>query len=201
MSEAISVAVIGLAGVAIGALLTPAIDWLKTSRASRKSAAYLSVRVVCILDQFIDKCADVVGDDGTADQDGYYSYKPLPDAPVFPDDLDWRSIDNELMYEILSLPNRVLFAESKIDNFADTVGPPYDDMAEERQYEFAVLGLAANSIKDKICGTYNIPQPKLTSWDVVAFMTEQQVTIEDLRRRREENRAELLAEAGLATST
>lgn len=197
MSEAISVAMIGLAGVAIGALLTPTIEWLKASRVSRKNAVYLSVRVVCILDQFIDKCSDVVSDNGEEDQHGCYHYSLLPDAPTFPNDLDWRSIDDKLMYEILSLPNRAEFAMSKISNFADAVGAPYDELGEERQYEFAVLGLAANDIKKKICDAYDLPESKPTDWDVVAFLKDEKQKIEDRRKAHAEKHTQMMAEAGL----
>lgn len=47
-------AIIGLAGVVIGALLTPGIEGFKTRRATKKNATYLAARVICILDQFID---------------------------------------------------------------------------------------------------------------------------------------------------
>ncbi|MBM0105831.1 hypothetical protein JM946_13910 [Steroidobacter sp. S1-65] len=132
MSEQISVALIGLGGVVVGAFLTPIIEAVKAWYASRKHARYLAIRVVCILDQFIDACADVVADHGEEDEAGIYTYDPLPDPPSFPDDVDWRSIDSKLMYEILSLPNKAESARRAIWNCARVTGPPYDEVGTER---------------------------------------------------------------------
>ena len=110
-------ALFGLLGVLIGAF----IPWIKEAlirkRKRQEQATYLAVRVICILDEYVDRCVAVVGDDGSVKgrgshraEDGsefYHPVVPLPDAPDFPADLDWRSIDSNLMYRILTFSNSV----------------------------------------------------------------------------------------------
>ena len=100
----------GLFGVLIGGMLT----WIQQAwweqRARVRNAHDLAIRVVCIVDQYIEDCVAVVLDDGysqgrPAGSDGTAEVQAqTPLAPAFPEDLDWKSIDHKLMYRILSLP-------------------------------------------------------------------------------------------------
>ena len=57
-------AIFGLIGVIVGST----ISWFQTywtnKQAAKRDAKYLAIRVVCILDKFVEDCADVVSDDG-----------------------------------------------------------------------------------------------------------------------------------------
>lgn len=196
MSEGMSVALIGFAGVVIGALLTPIIEAVKSWYLSRKHATYLALRVVCILDQFIDACAEVVGEHGEEDEDGICRCSALPDAPSFPDDLDWKSIDNKLMYEILSLPNKVDYAKRKIWHTGEVTGPPYDEVGIEREREFALLRLAAHDLTVRLRKAYGISRESSSrSWDVVGFLSERKRKVEELKAAQEEAHKLLFANA------
>jgi hypothetical protein len=130
----------------------------------------LAVRVICILDEYVDKCIEVVGDDGSymgqashRDEDGSEHYRPvvpLPDAPEFPADVDWKSIDSALMYRILTLPNSVRNANSHIQWASDEEAwpPYYEEVYEARQKGYAKLGLEAIAIIDHLRATYNLPE-------------------------------------------
>ncbi|HOO82113.1 MAG TPA: hypothetical protein PK513_06395 [Alphaproteobacteria bacterium] len=79
MSEAI----FGFLGVIIGSFIPWVREWLNEKRLREKHAAYLAVQIICVLDEYVGKCCEVVGDDGTimgqpdyeeffeARQDGY----------------------------------------------------------------------------------------------------------------------------------
>ncbi|OEJ66577.1 hypothetical protein [Magnetovibrio blakemorei] len=166
MSEAL----FGLLGVIVGSF----IPWIKEALSARRSraehATYLAVRVICILDEYIEKCIEVVHDDGTVmglashrDKDGsehYHPVVPLPEDPKFPADVDWKSIDSALMYRILTLPNSVRNTDSHIQWASDEEAwpPYYEEVYEARQKGYAKLGLEAIAIIDHLRATYNLPE-------------------------------------------
>lgn len=105
-------ALFGLVGVFVGAMLTWVREVWSDRRTRGRHARYLAIRVVCVLDRYIESCAEVVSDDGLChgqrNEQGYLVPQiPLPAPPAFPEDLDWKSIEPSLMYLILSLPSRV----------------------------------------------------------------------------------------------
>jgi hypothetical protein len=108
-------AVIGLVGVVIGSAITISKDVWVSRLERRKDGSYSAIRLICILEEYADKCIDIVGDDGTAygqpagrtnDGEEYYmATETTPEPPVFPDDIAWRSIGEALMHRALALPN------------------------------------------------------------------------------------------------
>jgi hypothetical protein len=103
-------AVFGLIGVVIGSLLNWFREMLTDWRTRARHARYLAIRVVCVLDKYVGKCAEVVADDGLSygqrDEQGCLrSQVPTPSPLDFPHDLDWMSIEHTLMYRLLSMPN------------------------------------------------------------------------------------------------
>lgn len=163
-------AAVGFIGVIVGSI----IPWIKDSLYQRKTrrlhGAYLAVRVANILDEFVDKCVEVVQDDGTRmgraaerDKNGFDLFIPqvrCPDAPVFPSDLDWKSIDTNLMNRILSFPNSVRGANSAIDFVgSDIASPPdFQELFEERGEQYAKLGLEALRIASVLRRSYGFKQ-------------------------------------------
>ena len=58
-------ALFGFLGVLVGVLI-PLIkeEWIR-KRTRKEQATYLAARVICILDEYVDKCLMIVGDNGT----------------------------------------------------------------------------------------------------------------------------------------
>lgn len=146
MSDAVS----GLIGVVVGAIITGAKDELVRWRTRRNHGEYLAIRVVSILDRYVEGCIEVVNDDGLAfgqrGPDGCLSPQAsLPDFEVQSLDVDWKCISAKLMYGILSFPTLIYSANQHISAANDyAAGPPdYEEFFEERQYQYAVLGLKA----------------------------------------------------------
>ncbi|MBN9591923.1 MAG: hypothetical protein J0I02_06780, partial [Alphaproteobacteria bacterium] len=83
LSNVSSDAVFGLLGVLIGALLTTGKDIWAYFIGRRSSARYVAIRVVCVLDKYVEECAEVVLDDGLSygsrDERGYLA--PQVDLP------------------------------------------------------------------------------------------------------------------------
>jgi hypothetical protein len=184
MSEAI----FGIAGVIIGALLTWLKDWKTEKHLLDRHARYLVIRVICILDEFLKRCAEVVADDGLVDgqlnREGNLEFQvPLPDSPSFPEDVDWKSINHETMYKILAIPGRVE-AENRAINFLwDEYG--CIDYFKERQYRYACLGLDIGELARELRCEYGIPNQKLDNMDSMKFLEERKDAIDRKRKRRD----------------
>lgn len=162
-------ALFGLLGVLIGAF----IPWIKEAlirkRKRQEQATYLAVRVICILDEYVDRCVAVVGDDGSVEgrgshraEDGQEYYRPverLPVAPDFPVDLDWRSIDSGLMYRILTFPNSVREVNDNIQWVSNEFAwpPYYEEVFEARHMGYAKLGLEAIEIIQELRRLFGLP--------------------------------------------
>lgn len=184
MSEAL----FGFLGVLVGSFIPLLKELIVEKRMRTERAKYLAVRIICILDEYIDKCIEVIHDDGSymgqaseRDESGNDIYTPvvkLPAAPTFPDDVDWKSIDGALMYRILSLPNTVRGA----DNFIQWAGselafpPYYEEAFEARQKGYAMLGLEAIDVTDVLRTVYKLPKKPLPTlndeWNPKHILTE-----------------------------
>lgn len=110
---------LGLAGVVLGAFLSRFLDWLAATEIRRRQAHYLAIRVVCVLDQYMEACARIARDDGSCegrpDENGSLVQQVEdPQKPMYADDIDWKSIDADLMYAILSFPNEIYAADQAI---------------------------------------------------------------------------------------
>lgn len=143
------------------------------------NAEYLAVRVVSLLDGFLEKCADIVGDDGLShnERDSDDLKSPQISTPQLDFEslkVDWKSIPPGLMYEVLSLPNRITAANQHIDKIIEyNYDPPdFDELFEERQIQFGEIGLLAASLADRLRAMYSVPDRDYLHWDPVKFLRE-----------------------------
>jgi hypothetical protein len=153
MSELLT-GLIGLLGIIIGAAITWLRECWNEHRLRKRRAAYLSVRIICILDRYVSKCHDAIEEQST---------KVL--TPEFPDDVDWKSIDSKLMYRILDFPNQSLYIQQYVDYMSCHDGTP-DNADGVRAYAKHVskLCLEALEVKDLLMEAYNLPSEKLTKF-------------------------------------
>lgn len=186
----------GFIGVVVGALITIASDFAKSSFQSRKAASYLAIRVVCILDQYVDGCIAIVFDEGDVLEDDWtISYSRYPELTEYPTDVDWKVLESKLMYRILNLPNIIRDARRYLSEVGQHATPPYDDMAEPRQYEFAKLGLLTLELAEAIRDKYNLPahtNPRDAEWNSGIFFQKKIADVEALKRERQEEHKEFL---------
>lgn len=190
-------ALIGLLGVIVGALMTAGKDIWVERRSRQKNAEYLAIRVVSLLDRFIEGCTGVAGDDGLSygqpNEDGEREIQvSTPEFQVQSLDVDWKSIPAQLMYEILSFPDLVSAATHRVNGAFEFADPPdYEEGFEERQYQYAALGLKAAQISTELQRTYCLPKREHGDWDPVEYFHERQKRIKEVRARRDEQRAKL----------
>ena len=138
-------AVFGLAGVFVGAFLAWARESWSERIARKRRARYLAMRVLCILDEYVVRCTEVAMDTGQRNEDGYLQTRiARPSVPSYPPDIDWNSIDHELMYRLLSFPSRADAANRIVEAVSEDAFPPdYDEAYEEQHYQYSKLGIAA----------------------------------------------------------
>lgn len=179
--------VIGVVGVIVGSLLGLLRDIWGERRSSKKRASYLAVRVVGILERFIDGCVLVVGDDGYEDEQGCSTpMQSCPNIEFDSLDVDWQSLPFDLMYQIINFPSHVEEADGLIDSVVEHVaGPPdYDEFFEERAFQFSKLGLLANTLSSELRKKYGMPQREYEFWDPIEFLTQKKAKIQDTRSQR-----------------
>ncbi|MBE3654829.1 hypothetical protein [Vibrio navarrensis] len=183
-------AVIGLVGVIVGALVTGLKDWITSYLSKKARKKYLATRVVSMLEIFVDNCALVLSDDGTVcgqpDKDGYYY--PQVKTPTFEPlllDVDWLSIDANLMHKILYLPNEVYMADSKIQSIWDynPNHPEHPEIFEERYYQYSRLAIKANEIISELCKESGIKISEEHKWFDADLFVNKFKLIEEQRKK------------------
>lgn len=164
------IALVGFAGVMVGALLTIGKDFYFERKARLKNQQYLAIRVVTKLDDFVEGCVEVSIDTGQPDEDGYH--RTNSNTPVFDIDsldVDWKSIPSELMYKILSFPTLVDTANNSIQAVAEYQADPpdYSEFFEERRIQYSKLGLTAYKLAEKLRDSYKIEPRAYENWDPI----------------------------------
>lgn len=183
-----------LIGIVLGVLLNAAKEWWFQKRMNKKELEYLAIHMSCLLDSFVNGCADVVADDGLCcgqpDQDGCRSIQTkTPNFDPLSVEVEWKTLPAEIMYEVLSFPNQIEAANHKISGaFEYAAFPPdYDEGFEERQLQYATLGLKAYSLASKLRSIGNLPlqsTPAPDDWNPVLFMKEKINEIEKAQKEK-----------------
>ena len=111
MSQLIS----GLVGVGVGALLSAFIQMVTHRYSRRQRRQHLILLVCSILDDFCSDCREAINDDGDERTGVRRFWVPMPTAPVFPSEIDWTTIDQDLVRRILWLRPAVPKAEKRLE--------------------------------------------------------------------------------------
>ncbi|MFB2533063.1 hypothetical protein ACEYYA_12915 [Paracoccus sp. p3-h83] len=182
MSEAVA----ALVGAIVGSGIVVLREWLAGKVDGRKRARYLAIRVVITLDRFVDECAIVSLDNGHLEGFREEATATTKDpSPIdFPEDVDWRSIDHQMAYDLLSLDNKLHDARQAINAAADFSSPPdYDEYFETRRYRYALLGLEAARLARILRDTHDLPRRTFGEWNPEIKLQENRKEIEAERER------------------
>lgn len=182
MSEAFA----AFLGAVIGSGLLLIRDWIANAFNTRKRAKYLAIRVVTILDRFVDQCAAVSVDDGHLE--GWHDESTVtteaPSPIIFPDDVDWRSIDHLLAYDLLALDNKIYDAKQAISAESEHSTPPdHDEYFEARRYHYALLGIEAARLARILRDTHDLPRRTFGEWNPETKLVETKAEIDEDRKR------------------
>lgn len=180
-----------LLGGCLGVVIGSGFSWWMHRESIQRKARYLAIRVVCLLDKYLEDCVSVVKDDGlcygSRTEDGCLEPQvACPSAPNFPDDIDWKSINYDLMYEILSFPSDIEAADGVISHTWDHVAfpPDYEEGFEERAFQYAKLGITAHKLAQKIRDQYEIPPRNYDEWNPVSELESELKKINIQREKR-----------------
>jgi hypothetical protein len=148
-----------------GSLILFALGWLKESRLSSKKkkieAQHLGIRLVLVLDKLVADCYNAVNDPLFTDEQGYtHSAVPNPEFAL-PEGGDYRALPTQLMYDIMSMPNRLHAIKEGMDSVGEQSSPPdYEEYYQYRAENLSKLGLRAIGQIESLCKKYKIPPPE-----------------------------------------
>lgn len=175
----------GLIGVILGSVITISKDSWALWRERRRDGSYSAIRLICLLEEYANKCADVAGDDGYAygrpagrmesGEEVCEAQVATPEPPEYPADIAWRSLDESLMHRILALPNKARSTDRYISACAEHAFPPdYSEVFEPRQEGYALLGLQTLDIIEQLRRRYGVSVESSTDlgvdWDIKAHL-------------------------------
>lgn len=191
-------AIFGLAGVFVGSGISWFQSYWTTKKENNKSARYLAIRLVCILDKYMEDCISVVKDDGLSEgqrsAEGCLEPQILsPPVPTYPDDIDWKSIDHDLMYELLSFPTEIEDGNRMISASNDIAFPPdYQDWFDERKFYYCKFGLIAHKLSNDLSRKYGIKKKMYNNWDPVEDFSTEWMAVANRRDHRIEEYKEFI---------
>ncbi|MOA38354.1 hypothetical protein D3C78_1600300 [compost metagenome] len=98
------------------------------------------------------------------------------------------------MHEILSFPNKIEAANQFIHaTFEYAATPPdYADGFEERQYQYAKLGIDAYELACKLRDHAGLPSKPQSDWSAEDYLRDRIAKIKNLRTEREAKHPEML---------
>jgi len=198
---------IGLGGVIVGSMITITKDvWLSWVD-RRRDGSYSAIRLIFILEEYADKCIDVVGDDGTAqgqpagrtdDGEEYLvAQVQSPDPIDFPDDIVWRSLTGSLMHRALAMTTKARSTNRYVSASAENAfRPDFEELFEPRREGYAQLGLDALELVNDLRKQYGIAtktRSELGSeWDPKAHLHDMLDRFEKHRNRDSRHSNDLL---------
>lgn len=169
-------------GAGVGGLFTVGYHFWILKNQKRQDAYYATIRIVCVLDSYVDACAKVVNDDGTyhgqpAGKDGVYEAQVcIPDKPVFSADINWKSLDAKLAYRILNLSSTIERINSYIAAQAEEAFSFDGSELSARRDGYLQIGLAVIDLVKDLRKTFRLPARNVetsgSNWDVEAFFKE-----------------------------
>ncbi len=102
-------------------------DWLRSRRTKKQETRYIAMRAAIALEEFAEACASLCNE-MEASQQVYGDVKAssLPPAPIYPDDVNWRLIDNEMADELLSFLNGISTKQREANYGANFESNPWE---------------------------------------------------------------------------
>lgn len=197
-------AVAGLLGVCVGGAIAWIRESLKERKGAKKELRLLAILVSAHLDRFVDGCAAVAFDDGTAEGlpsgDDGQTYAPTAKIPTFDPlslEVEWRVLPPALMQSVLNLPHRVEKMRRKLMEIAEyDHGPHYDRFFAARQWDFTLLALEVSETIQKLRAHAKLPdEPEIEGeWDRTAGLEDFKNDLVEKRAEQEARRARSLEE-------
>ncbi|WP_148268073.1 hypothetical protein [Pseudoxanthomonas spadix] len=185
MNTDITVAIIGLVGVLVGAAITSFKEWWLHKITRKDTARYLSALLVSKLDKLSLECSHLAGDSGKEGEDGYYyaeHKRPAFELPM--EDVDWTSLNPQVQLSVLNLPYRLESISAAVSNEFEHDSPPdFSAAFQQRRYLYAKLGIEASHLSDELRRTFGFPRCTAYDWNPVSYLEETIQSIDQIRER------------------
>lgn len=161
------------AGAAIAAVMlthrfTLRREKLASEDKQRRERYFIATELIFLLEQYAEGCAGVAADFGDdnpqAEREPTVSYPELDLTDVSG---DWRVLPGLMMYRIRQLPVMQNEAKRTIAGVGEYDYPPYySNYFQERQYQFARLGMRAVILAMRLRKSVGLPESRLqdTEW-------------------------------------
>lgn len=158
-----------LAGVILGAALIWIGDIVKAWITKSKNAHFLAIRLIPILDQFLDSCYANAFDDGTiqgqpAGKDGTYETQELAPTLVLPADVDWKSINKKLLHRIMFLCTDLYSANKSVMAEEEEHCGDGGEFIAVRQYQYAKVAIKCDDLLKDVRAIINMPGKEYPEW-------------------------------------
>ncbi|MGM4928813.1 hypothetical protein [Tardiphaga sp. 619_E2_N8_5] len=191
--------------IAVGGQLTVTLmAWTKEALFAadkrRKEAEYLAMRVVLTLDELVGGCYNAVCDPLREDEEGA-SHTTTPNPTLtLPADGDYKALPRSVMYELLSMPNRLSGIKEGLSSVGEESFPPdYEEYFEYRRLNWSKFGLQALSLIDTLCREYKIPVPERPDYYTPSESFKAEIAeIERRKRERDERTQSLMVQMSAA---
>ena len=147
-----------------GQIVVAVIAWAKeasTKKAvQRKEAEFLAFQLVVALERMVGEAYNAIHDPLIYLDEGEANPTVANPKLNLPHGGDYKTLPAQLMYRVLSFPNRIIGMAEGMSAVAEHSGPPnYEEVFLYRREECAKLGLDGLAIIDDLCRKYAIPAP------------------------------------------
>lgn len=170
-------ALISFLAAIVGGVIVIFGQYLLSEILRKRDANYAAIRIVCLLEQYFEKCLEVVLDDGTVmgmpagrTAGGETCLEPqvnLPPAVEYPEDINWKSVRPKLMFRAFKLSNAAVSTSRNIDAAREVSDPPdYEEYFEARHEGYARLGIEALDLSRAFRRAYGIPMEAKSALDL-----------------------------------
>ncbi|MFN3498246.1 MAG: hypothetical protein ACK40A_07555 [Pannonibacter indicus] len=198
---AIIAALIGASSALLGQFVSGMIGIYKEvyldRRKSKRSARFLALQLVLILDDFCSMCYGAamnnVPEINPSDEMDFRFRTRAPDLKL-PEAAEWELLDAKLTDEVLWLENtlkNVRAAHSSLDAYP----PDYGDLFEHRAEDYSKLGITTLDTIERLCKRYKIKSPERPEYyNPREGFTRQLAKMREFWDRREESNRKMFEE-------
>ncbi|CBJ37895.1 conserved protein of unknown function [Ralstonia solanacearum CMR15] len=176
----------------VSSIVTIFKDSFLQSKKNSKDSEFLAVQVSLLLDQYVIGCSDVVGDDGlchgrTNEHGCRESQVAAPNFALELLAVECKSLPAVLMNDVLSFPSKAKQVAEFVAGAGEFSDPPdHWEWFEERQYQYARLGIEAASLATRLRLHAKVSSQPFVDCDHVAYMSRRKEEIEQVRKERDE---------------
>ncbi|MEQ2355467.1 hypothetical protein [Pseudoalteromonas piscicida] len=156
-------------------------DWINERGRLKSEQYYLAIIVTAYLENFLSKCTEVVWDNGKVDAEGCRRVTAeQPELSLIDLDVNWKSLDKKLLYDLLMIPEKVHDAKLKVSEAIEyAYNPPdFDEIFDERKLQYSKVGLLVCSLIERLRNTCNLPEKEASKWSFEQVFNEVKTEVE-----------------------